>query len=225
MPHVVARIKAKGKQYEISVDLDEALKVKAGKGDIMAALQGSAIYMDLKKGNTAAGKDLIDAFGTTDVYQIAQKIMVSGEIQKTQEFRDAEREARIKQVVDAIVRNAVDQHGRPYTAERITRALQEVHYNVDNRPADQQLHDAIHKIKDIIPIKIEVKRIKLTIPARFTGQVYGLFKETKESEEWLGNGDLQVIVNIPSGMQLDFYDKLNNITHGAVRSEEMVEKK
>jgi ribosome maturation protein Sdo1 len=32
---------------------------------------------------------------------------------------------------------------------------------------------------------------------------------------------LQAIINLPSGMQLDFYDKLNHITHGAVQSEEM----
>jgi len=225
MAHVMARMKVKGKQYEISVDLDEALKVKAGKGDVMAALQGNNIFVDLKKGNVAPSKDLMDAFGTTDVYQIAQKIMVSGEVQKNQEFRDAERDAKVKQLVDAIVRNAIDQHGRPYTSERIVRGLQEVHYNIDIRPADQQLHDAIHALKNILPIKVEVKRVKLTIPARFTGQVYGLFKDIKESEEWLGNGDLQVIANIPSGMQLDFYDKLNGVTHGAVRSEEMPEKK
>lgn len=224
MPHVTARIKVKGKQYEISVDLDEALKVKAGTGDIMSAVQGRNVFTDLKKGNAAALKDLLDAFGTSDFYEIAKKIIVSGEVQKTQEFRDNERDAKIKQLVDMIVRNAVDQNGRPYTPERITRALQEVHYNIDNRSAEQQLHDAIHKMKDIIPIKIEVKRIKLTIPARFTGNIYGMLKDMKESEEWLNNGDLAVIVNIPSGLQLDFYDKLNSVTHGAVRSEEMPEK-
>lgn len=225
MPHVTARIKVKGKPYEISVDLDEALKVKAGKGDIMAALQGRNIFVDLKKGNVAAAKDLTEAFGTTDVYAIATQIITKGEVQKTQEFRDAAREAQIKQLVDLIVRNAIDQNGRPYTADRITRGLEEVHYNIDNRPADQQLHDALHKLKEILPIKVDVKRVKLIIPARFTGQVYGLIKDIKESEEWLGNGDLEVIANIPSGMQLDFYDKLNGFTHGAARSEELTDKK
>jgi ribosome maturation protein Sdo1 len=51
--------------------------------------------------------------------------------------------------------------------------------------------------------------------------VYGLLKEYKESEEWLANGSLQAILNIPAGMQLDFYDKLNHITHGAIHSEEL----
>jgi rRNA metabolism SBDS family protein len=225
MPHVTARIKVKGKPFEISVDLDEALKVKAGKGDVMSALQGRNVFVDLKKGNVAPAKDLTECFGTTDVYAIATQIITKGEVQKTQEFRDAAREAQIKQLVDLIVRNAIDQNGRPYTADRITRGLEEVHYNIDNRPADQQLHDALHKLKEILPIKVDVKRVKLTIPARFTGQVYGLVKDIKESEEWLGNGDLEVIANIPSGMQLDFYDKLNSFTHGAARSEELVDKK
>jgi ribosome maturation protein SDO1 len=225
MPHVTARMKVKGKQYEISVDLDEALKLKAGKGDIMSALQGTAVFVDLKKGNVAPGKDLMDAFGTTDVYEIAKKIINSGEVQKTQEFRDSERDAKVKQLVELIVRNAVDQNGRPHTADRITRAISEAHYNIDNRPADQQLHDAISAIKTVIPIRIDVKRIKIIVPARFTGQVYGILKDMKESEQWLGNGDLEVVLNVPAGMQLDFYDKLNGITHGAARSEDFPEKK
>jgi ribosome maturation protein SDO1 len=224
MVNVTARIKAKGKQYEIDVNLDEALKVKAGKGNLAQALITPQVFTDLKKGLRPSNAELTEAFGTTDVYEIAKKIITSGEVQKTQEFRDAEKDARIKQIVDLIVRNAVDQHGRPYTPERITRALDEAHFHADNRPADQQLHDAIESLKSIIPIKVEVKRIKLTIPARFTGQVYSIFKDMKESENWLNNGDLEVIMSIPAGMQLDFYDKLNAITHGAARSEEIPEK-
>jgi ribosome maturation protein SDO1 len=225
MAVVVARIKVKGKQYEIHVNLDEALKVKAGKGDVMAALDSPNVFYDLNKGNLASKADLMDAFGTDNIYEISKKIITSGEVQKTQEFRDSERENKIKQVVDLIIRNAVDQHGRPYTAERIRKGIEEVHYSFDNKPAEQQMNDVVEKLKTVIPIKVEVKKIKITIPARFTGQVYGLLKDYKESEEWLGNGDMEAILNVPSGMQIDFYDKLNSITHGAVRSEDVVEKK
>lgn len=221
MANVEARIKAKGKQYEISVELDEALKVREGKGSVVSALNSNAIYYDLRKGNIASEKDLKDAFGTTDLHTIAEKIMKSGEIQKTQEFRDEEREKRIKKVIDLILRNAVDQHGRPYTEERIRRAIDEIHYSFDNRAAEQQMSEVIEKLKSVIPIKVETKKIKLVIPARFTGQVYGIINQYKESEEWLSNGDLEVVINIPSGLQLDFYDKLNAITHGAVVSEEV----
>jgi ribosome maturation protein SDO1 len=221
MATVEARIKVKGKQFEISVDLDEALKVKAGKGNVSAALNMPSIYTDLKKGFTASKPELNAAFDTEDVYAIAEIIMKKGEIQKNQEFRDAEREKKIKQVIDLVLRNAVDQHGRPYTEERIRKAINEVHFNFDNRPAEAQMPELITKLSTVIPIKVETKKIKLTIPARFSAQVYGLLKDYKESEEWLANGDLQVIMNIPSGLQIDFYDKLNAITRGAVVSQEV----
>lgn len=224
MAVVTAKIKVKGKEYEINVNLDEALKFKAGKGDIISALDSNGVYYDAKKGNAVSSKDLMDAFGTTDIHQIASKIIMSGEVQKNQDFRDAERENKIKQVVSLIVRNAVDQNGRPYTEERIRRAVEEVHHSFDNRPAEQQMSDLLHKLKEVIPIRVETKKIKLTIPAQYTGQVYGILKDYKESEDWLANGSLSVIINIPAGLQMEFYDKLNSITHGAVQSEEIVTK-
>jgi len=225
MAKVTARAKIKGKQFEISVDLDEALKVKAGKGDIISALDSPNIYYDLKKGTVASQKDLTEAFGTTDIYEAAKHLIIKGEVQKNQEFRDNEREMKVKQVINLILKNAVDQHGRPYTEDRLKRAIDESHYNFDNKPAEQQMPILMDKLKTIIPIKIETKKIKLTIPAQYTGQVYGLLKDYKESEDWLANGSLQTILNIPSGMQIDFYEKLNHITHGAVQSEEMKESK
>src|SRR3989344_664677 len=221
MPNVEARVRIKGKHYEINVDLDEALKVKNGEGDVMLALQSLNIYYDLKKGTVASKLDLKEAFGTTDVYEVAEKIILSGEVQKTQEYRDEEREKKIKQVVSLIVRNASDQHGRPYTEERIRTAIHEVHYSFDNRPVERQMNDIIGKLKEILPIKIETKKIKLKVPARFTGQAYGMLLEYKESEEWLSNGDLEVVMNIPAGLIIDFYDKINSVTHGAVQSSEM----
>ena len=220
---VTARLKVKSTMYEVHVDLDEALKVKAGKGDIMATLDVPKVYIDIKKGMQASQDQLTQAFGTTDAYQVAQQIIVKGEVQKTQEFRDAERDAKVKQVLQLILKNASDQHGRPYTEERLTRALDEARVHIDNKPAEQQLTTILEQLKKVIPIKLDTKRIKLTIPAQYTGQVYTLLKDFKESEEWLANGSLQVVMAIPAGMQLDFYDKLNHITHGAVHSEDVKE--
>jgi ribosome maturation protein SDO1 len=224
MDKVVARIKLKNKHFEIHVNLDEALKVKSGKGDIMSALDSNKIFTDLKKGNVASQADLKECFNTLDLYEIAKIIITKGEVQKTQEFRDTEREGRINQIVTLIVKNSSDQHGRPYTEDRIRRALQEAHVNIDNKPAEQQLPGIIEKLKTILPIKLEVKRIKLIIPAQYTGQIYGLLKDYKESEDWLSNGNLEAVINIPAGMQIDFYDKLNNITHGAVQSQDLPNK-
>jgi ribosome maturation protein SDO1 len=224
MPNVEARIKVKGKHFEISVDLDEALKVRNHQGNISSALQSKGIFYEIKKGTIASQKDLMDAFGTTDVNTIATQIIQKGEVQKTQEFRDEEREKRINQVVALILKNASDQHGRPYTEERLKSAIKETHFAFDSRPAEKQMLDLIEKLKEIIPIKVQIKRVKLIIPAQYTGQVYGLLQENKESEEWLPNGSLQVIMSIPSGLIMDFYDKLNSRTHGAIQSEEIIPK-
>jgi len=221
MTNVEARVRIKGKHYEINVDLDEALKIKNAQGDITTALQSPNIFYDLKKGTVASHSDLKDAFGTTDIYEVAKKIIQTGEVQKTQEYRDEEREKKVKQVIALIVKNATDQNGHPYTEERIRSAITEVQYNFDNRPAEQQMQELVNKLKTVIPIKVETKKIKLTIPAQYTGQVYGFVQENKESEEWLPNGDLQVILNMPAGILMEFYDKINSITHGAVQSEEL----
>ena len=221
MAVVTARIKVKGKNFETHVNLDEALKVRAGAGDLLSALASNGIFYDVDKGTSASKSDLKEAFGTDNVQEIAKIIMQKGEVQKTQEYRDEEKEKKIKQIIAIIVRNAVDQHGRPYTEDRIKRAIDEINFSFDKRTAEQQVNELIEALKKVIPIRVETKKIKLIIPAQFSGQVYGLIKDYKESEEWLPNGSLQAILNIPSGMQLDFYDKLNHITHGAVQSEEL----
>jgi len=221
MAAVEARIKLNGKHFEISVDLDEALKVKDGKGNVGSALLSNNIFYDLKKGTVVSKMDLESAFNTTDIYEVAKTIMTKGEVQKTQEFRSEERENKIRQVIALLLKNASDQHGKPYTEERIRNAIHEAHFSFDNRPAEEQMPLLFEKLKEVIPIKIERRRIKLKIPARFTGQVYGLLKDGKESEEWLANGDLQVVIGIPPSMLIDFYDKLNKIAHGAVQAEDI----
>ena len=74
MAVVTARLKVKGKNFETDVNLDEALKFKVGKGDIMSAVVSPQIFYDLKKGLRASKNDLIDAFGTDEAYEVAKKI-------------------------------------------------------------------------------------------------------------------------------------------------------
>ena len=90
-------------------------------------------------------------------------------------------------------------------------------------PIEQQIGRILEKLKHIIPIKIETKKLRVTVPAVHTGKAYGILKEYKEKEEWLANGDLMCIINLPAGLQIDFYDKLNSITHGSSIVEEIKE--
>jgi len=226
MTETIARIKLKGKNFEILVDLNKALEFKkAGSGNIDEILLVDRIFKDHKKGLQASDSDLKDAFGASEVSKVAEKIIKRGEIQLPQEYREKGREDKIKQVVDFISKNAINpQTNIPYTPEKIEGALKEAAVNIENRPIEIQIPGIIEKLNKIIPIKIETKKIQITIPAAYTGQVYGLIQTYKQSEEWLSNGDLKVIINIPAGLQMEFYDKLNAMTHGAALTEEIKEK-
>lgn len=227
MTNVIARIKVKGKHYEILVDVNKALKFKKGeKIGISEVLASDGVFYDAQKGLRASNEDLKGAFGVMDPMAVAEKIVKSGEIQIPQEQRDEERENKKKQIVDFLARHSIDPRtNNPYTAETISRTLNEIGVNIDNKPVEQQIPKVIEKLKNTIPIKIQTKKLKLTIQAEHSGRVYGLLQNYKESENWLSNGCLEVIVNIPVGLQEEFYDKLNNITHGSAISQEIKEGK
>jgi len=225
MKDTLARIKLKGKNYEILVDVDSALKFKKGETiDISSIIRIDRVYHDSKKGEQASEKDLLDAFGTTEIEKIAEKIIKQGEIQLPAEYREKQRDDKLKQIIDFLVKNAVDaQLNKPYTEDRIKNILSEAGINIENKPVSEQISKIIEKISKIAPIKIETKKIKIIVPAIHTGKIYNVINQYKENEEWLSNGDLSCIVNIPAGLQMDFYDKLNSSTHGSAITEEINE--
>ena len=221
MTSTLARIKKAGKHFEIMVDLDNALKVKKGLSTFVEA-EGDRIFSDVKKGNAAPSADLMAAFGTTDVAQIAVMIVKGGEVQTNQEHRDAEQDKRVKQVVDFLATNSIDpKSGHPHTPERIKSALEQAHVNIKNTSIEGQMPEIMEALSKIIPIRIETRKVKITIPAMHTGKAYGVISQYKETENWKDTGDLEVVVSVPAGILMDFYDKLNSVTHGSALTEEM----
>ena len=160
MVNTIARIKKMGKDFEVMVDLDNALKFKKGLSTSIEA-ESNRVFSDSKRGLSAPNSDLMTAFGTNDVSAITQVIVKKGEILVTQEHRDEEREKKIKQVVDLIVRSATDQNGRPYTPDKIKSSLEQAHVNIKNGPVDSQIKDIITELSKLIPIRLETKEKKL----------------------------------------------------------------
>lgn len=223
MTTTIARIKRLGKHFEILVNLEDALKFRKGKLPYIEA-EGDKIFKDSKKGEIPTKEDLKEAFGTTDPTEIAKKIVKDGEVQTTQEYRDAEQEKKFRQIIDFIAKNCFDpQTGRPHTTERIKNAIEQANINIKNTSIENQITEVLEKISKIIPIKLETKRVRIKIPAVHTGKAYGVISVYKESENWLNDGSLEVIVKVPSGMIMDFYDKLNGVTHGSALTEEIKE--
>jgi len=221
MTQTTARITKAGKHFEILVDLEDALKFKKGEIDHIEA-DGDKIFKNIGQGESVSSSDLEKSFGTTDINEIVKKIVKEGEVLVTQEQRSAEQEKKFKQVVDFLATNATNpQTGNPHSSERIKSVLEQAHINIKNIPIENQINDILQEISKIIPIRLEMKKVKVTVPAAHTGKAYGVVAQYKEEEKWLDNGDLEVIVNVPSGIVMDFYDKLNSITHGSALTEEI----
>lgn len=228
MVDVVARLKLRGKPFEVIVDCDKAMELKkkrnVNSSTVRDILGIDVVFSDYKKGFKASSDDLKKAFGTEDVYEIASRIISEGEVALTQEYREKEREIKLKQIVNFLTMNCVDPRtNAPYTSERLLSALKQAGARIDEkRSTDEQALNIIKQVEKIIPIKIATIKLKLEIPAAFTGKVYSLIQKfNKEKEQWLPDGSLSCVLNIPAGMQLEFYDKLNAITHGSALTEEI----
>jgi ribosome maturation protein SDO1 len=221
MVQTTARVKKGGKHFEVLVDLDEAMKVRKDEGNINAAVLTDAIFHNLKSGEHAGVREMEEAFDSSDFVTVAEKIIKEGEVVRTAESMKGEHDKMYKQVVDFLVRNAVSPEGRPYTPDRIMKALGEAHVNVKNKPVESQVSEIIDQLSRVLPLKIETKKVRLIVPALHTGKAYGIVKEFMISEDWKNNGDLEVVVEVPAGLVMDFYDKVNSATHGSVMSEEV----
>ena len=225
MTQSIARIKIKGKNFEIIIDVDKALELKkGGQVGIQEVLAIDKVFSDSKKGFHSSESDLQECFGTKEINIIAEKIIKNGEIVLPLEYKRKELEGKEKQVVDFLSKNALDPNtNRPHSEERIKSAIEQAGVKIDNKPIPEQISRIIEQLRKTLPIKIETKKLKIVIPSIYTGKVYGILQPYKEKEDWLSNGDLECIINLPIGLQSDFYDKLNSITHGSAVTEEIKE--
>ncbi len=225
MTNTTARIKKGGKHFEILVDLEEAMKVRRNMegANLSAAVLTEAVFYNLKRGEQASLDDLEINFGTSDLMEVAKKIVKEGEVVQTAESMRENQSKKYKQVVDFLVRNAISPEGRPYTPDRIMKALKEARVNIKNKPVEMQVEEILDQLGRILPLSVERKLIKLVIPAIHSGKAYGIVKEFMVRESWKDNGDLEVTVKLPSGLVMDFYDRVNSATSGSVLSEEIRE--
>jgi len=220
---IIARLKAHGQDFEILVDCNNALALREGKNvdmrDILAAMQ---VFSDAKKGLSASETLMKQVFGTSDVNEVAKQIIQKGEIQLTQEYRERLREEKRRQIIAIIHRNGVDPKTHlPHPPQRIENAFIEAKFHVDEfKPVQEQVQDALKKLRPILPIKFEIKEIAIKIPPDFAPKCYSTVKSfaTILREEWQTNGYWVGVVEIPGGMENDLYDKLNKICHGNVES-------
>jgi len=219
----VARLKRGGETFEVSIDSEKAINFKKGLNEFDDVLQSEEIWFDAKKGQLASENKLMSIFKTDDKIEIAKTIINEGEIQLTSEYRVKQVEEKKKRIIETIHQNAIDPRtNAPVPISRLENAFKEAKISIDDRPSDQQVNEILDKLKPILPIKFDVKRIQVIVPANHASKSYHIIKAYKIiKEEWQKDGGLSVIIELPSAMQNDFFDKINSITHGGVETKEI----
>lgn len=216
---VIARLKMQGANFEILVDCDRAVAVKSGKEfDMKEVLATPKIFSDSKKGMLASETQMQQLFKTTEPEEVAKIIIRKGEIQLTAEYRNKLREQKKKQIIDYIHRNGVDPRTHaPHPPARIEAAMKEAKIHIDEFGAfDKQVNDVLKQIKVILPIRFEMKEIAVKIPSEFAGKAHSAISRFGKimKQEWQNDGSLVAVIEMPGGLEEDFHNKLNSLTHG-----------
>lgn len=217
---IVAKYVHAGVHFEILVDPDLALKLKKGQPVNMDDLLATDdIYEDAKKSERQTEEKILKAFGTTDVRQIALKIVKDGEVQLTTEQRRALKEEKRKAIIEFISKNAMNpQTQAPHPPQRIENALAELKIQIDEfKDIPTQVNDILPKLRALLPISMDKVQIAVRVPVMYTAQALNvLHKYGMKSQEWQNDGSLIAVVEIPGGMKQELFEKLNHATHGEV---------
>jgi ribosome maturation protein SDO1 len=243
--YIIAKLMKGKKSFEMIADPDEAWKAKkllqdrikeGGEAKTPTAAQilkdpeitltdifpTFDIFADIRKAVHITETELMEAFETTDPQLVAAWILLEGEFAWTKTQRDQWLEKKRKQIVAILARNSINpQTKKPHPPQRIEKALEEAHVSIDvNRTAEEQIDDIVRKIQVVIPIRIETIQMAVKVPAVYAAKAFNTvekYAHIKQSE-WANDGSWLGMVEMPAGIQTEFLEKLNNITHGRVQT-------
>jgi len=218
---VTARLESHGARFEVLIDPDAALAMKRGEfeGDLEEVIAAEDVFEDASRGDRPAESDLETVFDTTDPMKIIPEVVRRGEIQITAEQRREMQEQKRRQLIDTIVRNAVNPQmdDAPHPPERVERALEEARFQVDPmEPVESQVDDALDVLRPVIPIRFDEMTIAVRLPADYAGSGQARVRQfgDLEREEWQNDGGWVGVVTFPAGLQNEFYDLVNEVSSG-----------
>ncbi len=229
-----------GKEFEILLDYEKLKEWREGKAELRDVLVTPGIFRGIRKAKIDGDRQirfgdkegavekydnetLQQVFGTTDYLAIAERIIREGEVQYTTEQRREMLEAKRKQIANLISRQSVDPRtGAPHTPSRIEAAMEQAKVKIDiEKPAEAQVQEVIAKIRPLLPLRIETKRVVFSVPIQYAGRVKAELRKlaTIKSENWTGTG-ATFRVEFGAGIEEQVYNVVNRITHGEATSRE-----
>lgn len=204
---VLARLEKGGKRYEalVNPDLVEQWKEDASNIELDDFMAMDEIFHDARAGERPTEEALLNTFQTLDVETILNIILEKGSIQLTTAQRKARVENMRQQIIHHIHSQAIDPKSKsPHPRTRIELALDESKYSVDPfKRLENQVKDAIAKLKPLIPLSFESVRLAFRIPGSAYGSVSQLLRPYQKKEGWLENGDWACVIELPAGMKGD----------------------
>jgi ribosome maturation protein SDO1 len=211
-----------GDHFEILVNPDSALAYKQGRNvEPSTVIAADEVYSDSRKGLRASTEKLKLHFGTEDHAKAALEVLKRGELNLTQEQRKRLTDEKRKAIIAAISKNFVDPRTLlPHPPTRIDQAMQEARISVDPfQDPNEQMKAVVDALRTILPLKSEKIRLQVKVAAQYTGQAIGVLKNYGEiiKEDWLADGTLSAIVEIPAGGQPGLLDRLGSTTKGAAQ--------
>ncbi len=215
----LARLKKGSDVFEIVVNPDQAMHCrKHPEANIRDALVYPKVYSDAKKGLLASEQKMEQIFGTSDELEVAKQIIAKGDIQVSAEYRQKLQEQKKARIMDIIRRQGVDPRtNAPHPIQRIENAMVEAKVKIDEYKAPElQVPEILKALRPIIPIKLVTKEVDVKIPAQYASKAFPIIKSFGKvlKDSWESDGSWKGRVEIPGGLETEFYDKLNSLTHG-----------
>ncbi|MDP6199990.1 MAG: ribosome assembly factor SBDS [Candidatus Poseidonia sp.] len=202
---VLARLEKGGKRYEVLVDpsLVDAFKEDPESVDINDFLAMDEVFHDARGGERPTEEAIDKVFGSQDIEVITATILEKGSIQLTTAQRKQMVENMRQQIIHRIHSAAVDPKTKsPHPKTRIELALEESRYSVDPfKRLEEQVKDAIAKLKPLIPLSFETVRLAFKVPGSAYGSVSQLLRSHQQKEGWLEDGSWACVIECPAGMK------------------------
>lgn len=136
--------------------------------DLQEVLQSNTIFLNVSKGNVAAEKDLVAAFGTDDLNAIAQLILEKGELQVSAKEREHEADNKFKDIACVIAEKCINvETKRPFPVGTIEQCLRDIHFSIHpTKSAKQQALEAIRELEKTLPIQRASMRLRILLPTK-----------------------------------------------------------
>ena len=219
---IIASYDREGRHFELFLDPDNTyLYLEGSKKDLKNILVVEEVFEDTKKGERHKAEAIKKAFGTTDIFEILKIMLEKGEVQLTTEQKRKKLEETRKKILGIICMEAIDARTKaPIPIQRLENALEQVRVHIEPfKDPREQVPGIVKLLLPIIPIKFEKINIAVKVPPAHAHRCYGTLKSYGiKKEQWLGDGSLVVMIEIPAGMQGEVFDKLNKQTAGQIET-------